>query len=174
MTVTVWLRPNFSVLVDEEDAHLLSAKRYRPNQGYACRDGGSGEPRSCYLHRDILGAARGQIVDHINRVKHDCRRANLRIANSVTNGWNTSKRTGSTSSFRGVIDLATPTDALAFLRSQKRKRWAARLRSDGRTLHVGVYATEIEAAIAYDEVCRALRGEFAVLNFPDTERKTAA
>ena len=41
-----------------------------------------------YLHRIIIGAKKGQIVDHINRNKTDNRITNLRIVSSALNNYN--------------------------------------------------------------------------------------
>lgn len=42
-----------------------------------------------YLHRVIIGAKKGEIVDHINRDKSDNRLSNLRIASPSLNAYNT-------------------------------------------------------------------------------------
>lgn len=41
-----------------------------------------------YLHRFILDAKHGELVDHINRDKSDNRRENLRVATKSTNNYN--------------------------------------------------------------------------------------
>ena len=41
-----------------------------------------------YLHRIIIGAEKGQIVDHINRNKTDNRISNLRIVSTALNNYN--------------------------------------------------------------------------------------
>lgn len=41
-----------------------------------------------YLHRHILKAKKGEIVDHINRDKTDNRRENLRIVSAKLNSYN--------------------------------------------------------------------------------------
>ena len=43
-------------------------------------------------------------------------------------------------------------------------KWVARISVDGKSKHIGVYDTEEEAALAYNEAAKQLRGEFARLN----------
>lgn len=43
-------------------------------------------------------------------------------------------------------------------------RWRARAQVNDRRLHLGLFETAIEAAIAYDDCVRATRGEYGVTN----------
>jgi len=47
------------------------------------------------------------------------------------------------------------------------KPWVAQIRVGGTVRCLGTYATELEAAVAYDQAARIMRDEFANLNFPD-------
>ena len=166
---SITLRAGFIVLVDDEDAVLFERFTYRPNNGYVCRSGRGNEPSTCYLHRDIINAPRGSFVDHINHDKSDCRRENLRLA---TRRENASNRlitpTKSKSIYKGVYDLCTPN---ARHRDwSRRNRWAARIASGRVYHHLGCFATQEDAARAYDDAARHFHGAFANLNFPDIER----
>ena len=64
------------------------------------------------------------------------------------------RRNAKTSRFKGVSKHSQNTS------------WVAQIHQQGRTLNLGSFRTEQEAARRYDEVAQQLFGEFAVLNFP--------
>ncbi len=101
--------------------------------------------RSQRIHRIIIGAAKGQNVDHINGNRLDNRRSNLRIAthsennrNREVKGWTFDKR------------------------SQARKKpYIAHVQIDsGVTLHLGSFATKEEAVAAYKSYYDSQPSEF--------------
>jgi hypothetical protein len=107
------------------------------------------------LHRYLMGEPPCD-VDHWNRDTLNNRRENLRKASSSQNGANCMSRKGS-SKFKGV--------------SLSRGQWRVAIRFHLKTIHIGRFDTEEEAAQAHDEAARRLHGEFARLNFPrDGER----
>ena len=111
--------------------------------------------RIVYMHRQIIGARVGQIVDHINRNPLDNRRGNLRFC---TTSGNTANRVyANPLGFRGVYERR---GKFGFQISAGRQNGRAVVRRSG-------FVTLVEAARAYDVAARALHGEFAVLNFPD-------
>lgn len=105
------------------------------------------------LHRLIINAESGQIVDHINRNKLDNRRSNLRITDRCGNARNSKFRSHNTSGFRGV-----------YLCKQT-QRWRAEIRVNGRGVKLGRFHSVVDAAIAYDKAAVRLHGAFAVTNF---------
>ena len=54
------------------------------------------------MHRMIVGAKPGQIVDHINHNTLDNRRTNLRACTYQQNNMNARKRQGTSSKYKGV------------------------------------------------------------------------
>jgi HNH endonuclease len=83
------------VLVDDSDFEFLNQWKWRASsEGYAVRSIGNSrrKPRpEIKMHRLLVGARAGQIIDHVNRNKLDNRRANLRFATNRLNCLNTDK-----------------------------------------------------------------------------------
>lgn len=94
-------------------------------------------------------------IDHINHDASDNRIANLRDCTHAENLANSSSTKGSTSRFLGVSW------------SKKSAKWSAIISPNGKTIALGRFASEIEAAKAYDDAARKHFGEFANLNFPE-------
>jgi hypothetical protein len=108
------------------------------------------------MHREIMNAPVGLLVDHRNGNGLDNRRANLRLATSSQNSCNCRKDKSKTSSrFRGVY----------FDKSMH--RWVARIRHQAKRIRLGGFYNEITAAKAYDTAAKKYHGEFARLNFPE-------
>jgi hypothetical protein len=112
--------------------------------GYAYREG-------LAMHRLILGLSLGDPdqIDHINGDKLDNRRSNLRIATRSQNLANQQKSRGATSSrYKGVHW------------DRSKQKWRATIRSQ----HLGCFASEEDAARAYNRAARQAWGEYAYLN----------
>ncbi len=91
------------------------------------------------LHRLILNAEVGQIVDHINGNPLDNRKSNLRIVTSTVNNQNARKRKdGVSSKFKGVSYSASE------------RKWKCQIQINKQKIHLGVYLSEIEAAKTYN------------------------
>lgn len=104
------------------------------------------------VHRLIIGTrADGFVVDHINRDKLDCTRSNLRLATRTQNNVNTPGKNGKV---KGVH----------FRPDRKSKPWHAQAKMDGKNKHLGYFATQKEAAQAYDIFVKRLHGDYAFLN----------
>lgn len=158
-------------LVDDEDFERASAfKWYFQRNGYAARDGRMpGEPSTVLLHRFILNAKSGMYVDHIDHDGLNCQRSNMRLCTHGQNMGNRRKSRGCASGFKGVTAAGV--------------RWKAEIVVSRKRIYLGCFATEREAAAAYDDAAKREYGEFACLNLnghaaaPDTpkpERKKAA
>jgi len=124
---------------------------------YAVRFVSSGKgTRTISLHREIMEAPAGLLVDHKNGNSQDDRRANLRLATRFQNGCNSRiDKTNASSRFRGVRYR------------KKARRWVANIRQKGRKKWLGSFDSEIAAARAYDAAAKEYHGEFAKLNFPE-------
>jgi hypothetical protein len=108
------------------------------------------------LHRLIMDAPEGLLVDHRNGDSFDNRRSNLRLATHSQNQYNRRKSKNTSSKFKGV-----------YFR-KNRGKWVAYINNvAGEKLWLGQFDAEIEAARVYDEAARKYRGEFASPNFPE-------
>ena len=107
------------------------------------------------LHRLLMNAKEGQIVDHINRNTFDNRLCNLRFATHRQNSVNTNSRSNSSSNYLGVsIDV----------KGYKIPRFRSQIHTGNKVLNLGSFVSEIEAAKAYNEAAIKYHGEFANLN----------
>ena len=93
-----------------------------------------------YLHRLVIGASDGQIVDHIDgNGLNNCRK-NLRFVTRQQNAWNVH-----TSGSIGV--------------TKKKNGWRARIRIDGQRVELGNFVDQITAAAVYDYFAILSRGK---------------
>jgi hypothetical protein len=111
------------------------------------------ENKQYSIHRIILNQSdKKQRIDHKNGDGLDNRIDNLRLCNSYHNMWNRKKRNKKTSSqYKGVYKY--------------NDKYAARITCMYKVYYLGTFASEIEAAKAYDKKAKELHGEFASLNF---------
>ncbi len=110
------------------------------------------DSKSVAMHRMLMSPPHGMVVDHIDGNGLNNRRANLRLCTPTQNRRNTRPRRR-TSAFLGV--------------SRRGDKYLARIKHRNRSLYLGLFDTEVEAACARDEKAKQLFGEFAWLNFPD-------
>lgn len=162
------LTKGFTAEIDDADIALVSLLNWQAQDSkhttYARgRLPGGGQ---VYMHRYILGETNPKhYVDHINGDGLYNRRENLRVSLQFENHRNTLKRAAASSMYKGV--KFTP----------RNRKWVARIRvgtkENGTEHNLGVFKTEIEAALAYDIQARILFGPSARLNFPIGEERSA-
>lgn len=143
------------ILISDDDYDLRTFGWYTSANGYAVRviTGGI-----IYMHRTIGERMRGTVLgklemDHINHNKLDNRRPNLRTVTRSQNNMNMRKPRNSYSRFKGVSWHS------------RHHYWQAYITKDQKTIHLGTFKDEMQAALAYDIAAKELYGEFANLNF---------
>uniref|UniRef100_A0A6M3M6X3 Putative homing endonuclease n=1 Tax=viral metagenome TaxID=1070528 RepID=A0A6M3M6X3_9ZZZZ len=151
-------------LVDDEDFEKVNQYKWcacwyhKPETFYAKRglDKDDGTRTTQFMHRFILNTPRGKQVDHRNHNGLDNTKGNIRVVTNSQNSLNARKRKGSSSQYKGV--------------HKQNQRWYARIshgnNSDCRYDHIGMFYTELEAALAWDERARNDRSYYRLCNFP--------
>lgn len=138
--------------VSDEDYDRISGFRYKrmtkDGRHYAYR---VGEGKLIGLHQDVLGVKEGFEIDHRNGDGLDNTRRNLRHATRSQNQANRPHW-----GLRGVTPLA----------GKKGTTYMARIKVNRRSIYLGTFKTEQEAAAAYDKAALEHFGEFATLNRP--------
>lgn len=155
-TKEIRLTQNMVSIVDYEDYIKLSKYKWCFGGGYARRVVGSrGKLKNVFMHREILGAKRGELVDHIDGNKLNNQKANLRLCTRIENQRNRGISKMNTSGYKGV----------SYCKDTK-KNWRSIICvGDGDQVILGYYSTKEEAAFAYDKAAKIYHGEFAHLNF---------
>jgi len=139
-------------LIDKVDLAAALTYRWHAHFDGAYWSVASHAHPTLYLHRLLLNAPEDRYVDHINGDGLDNRRVNIRLATNGQNQWNSRKRLGTTSCYKGVHFR------------KDRARWYARIKYCQRSYHIGTFESERDAAHAYNMKARELFGEFARLN----------
>lgn len=131
------------IKIDPEDEHLLTERPwYVTTNGYiyACqytRQGGKKKHIRLYLHRTVMGAKPGEVVDHIDGDRFNNTKSNLRITTFVLNVQNRTGLDGkNTSGHRGVSW------------SKRLGKWHAQAGAFGKMNHIGYFNDKLEAAKA--------------------------
>lgn len=149
-------------LLDKEDYDRVkqhtwhASKSYKGFMAVAYLRYGA-EEKTVLMHRIILGLSNNDKarVDHINDNTLDNSRRNLRLLNLSQLNWKNRKcKSKKTSKYKGVSWF------------ESKHKWRAYISFKRNPIYLGLYATEIEAASAYDKKAVELHGEFARLNFP--------
>lgn len=124
------------------------------SSGYASTNlpGGRKYRANELMHRMIMNAEKGEIIDHINRNRLDNRECNLRKCTRTNNFSHSGKRFDGLVKFKGVTY------------EKKRKHWVAAIHSGDKTHYLGSFDNPIKAAKAYDIAAVEIFGEYAMTN----------
>lgn len=147
--------------------HIYYAKRTTDRKEF-------GKQRTVLMHRQILGVLLDRTiqVDHKNSNGLDNTRENLRLCTPSQNAMNRTRKHASSQysgvTFRGLTQRKKRPDG-TYCISPCSKPWRVGITVEGKKIYARGYATEIEAALAYDELAIRYHGEFAKLNFPKKE-----
>ena len=108
-----------------------------------------------YMHRLIIKVPPGLFVDHIDHNGLNNRKSNLRLCTAQQNAQNHRPQRGATSKYKGV----------SF--SKSKNLFRAMIWHNKKSVHLGYFKCEIDAAKTYDKKAKELFKEYAYLNFPD-------
>jgi hypothetical protein len=156
---TIPLTKGYFTKVDDDDYKKFAIYRWyadasRLSEIRAVRSVNMGgkKIKRIILSREIMNAPKELKVDHINHNTLDNRKCNLRVCTQEENCRNRTKMTNSKSKYKGVGW------------NTEMNKWIAKIVSKGNRIHLGVFADEWEAALAYNEAAKKYYGEFAYLN----------
>lgn len=156
------LTQGYVALVDDEDYEEVSRFRWyvRVNKQYAYASRKikvGGKWVEVHMHRVLLNAQDGMVVDHIDGNGLNNLKGNLRLATISGNNHNSRIRKDNTSGYKGVHW------------NSRASKWRAEIRLNGKVKFLGYFDDPIEAAKTRDKAAVELHGEFAKLNFPKGE-----
>ena len=143
---------NGRVIVDDDDYEWLKKHSWAINEhGYAVLVISATINSSMSMHRTIIKAHSGQIVDHVNGNKLDNRKENLRFCTTQQNQYNRGVNKNNKTGYKGVHN--TPSG-----------KFVALIKIDKKVKSLGTYPTAIEAAKVYNKYAIKYHGDFARLN----------
>lgn len=148
MTREILLTRDKTTKVDDEDYEMLAEHTWHLNGGYASN------AKLGRMHRVLMQAPKGLMVDHANGDTLDNRRENLRLCSNSQNQANRQRSRG-VSQFKGVTWQKRPSG---------RGFWKAQLVVRGDVLYLGAFGTDVEAAAAYNVAAQKHFGDFAHMN----------
>ena len=154
------LSQGLKALIDDDDFERVSPYKWHANETekgsgryYArCDRVKDGKIVRQLLHRFIMDAPLGLKVDHIDRNPLNNCKSNLRLATQSQNMCNMARK-NKTSQYKGVC-----------WESPRPGGWIAYVSINHKSIRIGRFETELEAARAYNEIAPKYQGEFAVLN----------
>lgn len=144
-------RKGEEIIVDDEYFDVLSQFSWRLDaRGYpVCNRPRRYGKGFIPLHKLIVVAPKGMEVDHINGIKTDARRVNLRICTHSENCINRKRSSRNTSGYKGVSWNANA------------NAWRARITVNKKLITLGHYNDPELAYAAYCVAASRLHGEFA-------------
>lgn len=155
------LTKGYVALVDDDDYDELIKYHWRvrvfKHTSYATRVMRiNGVQRTISMHRQILGILDTPELraDHIDFNGLNNQKSNLRTCTHQQNNKYKQSAKKSRSKYLGVAPIS----------KLHNKRYRATIYHNYKQYHLGYYATEEEAALAYNEAAKKFHGEFANLN----------
>jgi len=155
---TILLTQGKCTIVDTEDydwlaQHKWYSHRQRNGDWYAVRNKCENGKKICIsMHREILQPPPDMETDHRDGNGLNNQRSNLRVATTAQNQHNRRLQKEGTSHFKGVCW------------HRAANKWCARVTIEYQTIWLGLFQSEIEAAVAYNRAALELFGEYACVN----------
>lgn len=139
-------------IVDDKDFEWLSLHKWHlTEKGYAVcgvYNPITKKTEKYRMHRMIMMAKKGQIVDHKNRIKLDNQKSNLRFATRTQNMFNSKLPSNNTSGYKWICW------------DKSRKKYHVSTKINQKKINVGRYDTLEEAIVAVKYKILPLMGEF--------------
>lgn len=150
---TIPLTQGFEAVIDANDFRKIVGFAWRTKRNrrtnYAISDT---RGKRVYMHRLVLGC--NEPVDHIDNNGLNNRRSNLRVLSNGDNIRRKRPNLKGSSEFKGVSWY------------KRTSKWQVTIKVSGKSIAVGHFMDEIDAARAYDQAARVYFGEHAYQNFP--------
>lgn len=154
-TVEIPLTRGLVAIIDAADFEIVSQFRWEAHAngkgGKFCARAVHGSAVRVRMHRVIMDAPRWLEVDHRDGDTLNNRRCNLRLATRAQNQRNTGAQSRSRTGVKGVT-------------VSKSGGYCARITVDGQQIHLGSFATLLEASLEYDRAAAIYFREFARFN----------
>ena len=149
----------FDVFYDDQFKELIESKKWyidKKSNKYSVKtswyDDYTKLSKTRFMHRVILRDTPLCIdIDHINRNQLDNRLDNLRLCSRKENSYNRGKNKNNSNNYKGV-------------HKYNGNKFKAGISVDGKRLHLGVFDTQEQAAIAYNNASKKHFKEYAYLN----------
>lgn len=152
------LTKGLEAIVDEADYERINKYKWcASSDGYAKRNtyiplgNGKYKQKTVRMHSMIINVPKGMEVDHINRIKTDYRKCNLRVVDRQQNCINKTNRKDSRSGYKGV-----------YFRSIN--KWTSDISINGKRKYLGTFNNIIDAINAYNSKAKEYFGEYAFIN----------
>ena len=158
---TIPLNKGRVTLVDDGDFIHLNQWKWTSHETelgkgrlYAVRyeRGKDGKLKRIYLHRKLKGNSSKKYVDHIDRNTLNNQRNNLRLCNQSQSRFNSNKKVGNKTGYKGVT-----WDKFG-------KRYTAVVGANWKRFRLGYFKTAKAAALAYDIAADKIHGKFSMTN----------
>lgn len=152
MAKRVPLTRGFETTVSDRDFERVTARkwyahRYGNGQTYAARKA-KGAGGLTLLHRWLVDAPKGAVVDHVDGNPLNNQRRNLRVCTQQENTWNRVASKRSASGVKGVSQCA------------RTGKWRAFIRRDRKNVALGTFDSIEKAAAAYQAAAESAFGKF--------------
>lgn len=99
---------------------------YISSQGYVCANSRNGNSKRLNIHRIVMDAKKGDLVDHKNWNKLDNRKSNLRLASKSQNNTNIKLKSNNTTGYPGIT-------------MNKSGSYVVRISQNGTRIYLGTY-----------------------------------
>jgi hypothetical protein len=148
----------YFAMVDDENYDYLNQFNWCLNNGYASRyEKINGKYKNVQMHRQIMNTPKGMHVDHKDHNRLNNQKTNLRNCKPINNYANRRMNKKCVVKYIGVS---------IHNNNGYKNKYRADVSFNRNKYFLGTFDTPLEAALAYDQRAKELKGEYANLNFP--------